>query len=303
MAMDYYKVLGVERTATVDAMKAAYRKLARKYHPDLNPNDSEAKRKFQEINEANEVLSDPDSRKKYDKYGDQWKHADQIEAAEKERAVQGGGAGRSASGQPFGGFNSGDMNEEDLNDLFGGMFGGRGGRTVKFRGQDYQAEARLDLVEAASTHKRTLSVNGKQLRITVPAGVENGQTIRIPGQGGPGQNGGPAGDLYITFVVNDHPRFKRTGADLHTSLDINLSTAVLGGEATLDTLDGKVKLKVAPHTQNGTRAKLKGKGFPMYKQEGQHGDLYVTYHVKLPSTLTAEQRALFEQLAQTQPQP
>lgn len=301
MAMDYYKVLGVERTATLDAIKAAYRKLARKYHPDLNPNDNDAKKKFQEINEANEVLSDPESRRKYDKYGEQWKHADQIEAAEKERASRGGGPGGFGGGQ---GFTSGQMNEEDLHDLFGGMFGGRsGGRTVKFRGQDYHAESHLELVDAATTHKQTLNVNGKQLSITVPAGVENGQTIRIPSQGGPGVNGGPAGDLYITFVVKEHPRFKRTGADLHTTLDINLSTAVLGGEVLLETLEGKVKMKVAPLTQNGTRAKLKGKGFPVYKQEGQHGDLFVTYQVKLPTTLTAEQRALFEQLAKTQPQP
>lgn len=301
MAIDYYKVLGVERTATMDAIKAAYRKLARKYHPDLNPNNGEAKKKFQEINEANEVLSDPESRRKYDRYGDQWKHADQIEAAEKERASRGGGTGGFGGGQ---GFTSGQMNEEDLHDLFGGMFGGRsGGRTVKFRGQDYHAESHLELVDAATTHKQTLNVNGNQLRITVPAGVENGQTIRIPSQGGPGVNGGPAGDLYITFVVKEHPRFKRTGADLHTTLDINLSTAVLGGEVLLETLEGKVKMKVAPLTQNGTRAKLKGKGFPVYKQEGQHGDLFITYQVKLPATLTAEQRALFEQLAKTQPQP
>ncbi len=304
MPNDYYQVLGVDRNATVDAIKAAYRKLARKHHPDLNPNDNEAKKKFQEINEANEVLSDPESRKKYDKYGEHWKHAEQYEAAEKERASQGGGAGGFTGGQPFGGHTSSDMSEEELNNLFGSMFGGGGGRRqVKFRGQDYQAESRLELLDATTTHKQTLNVNGKHLRITVPAGVENGQTIRIAGQGGPGVNGGPAGDLYITFVVKDHPRFKRTGADLHTTVDINLSTAVLGGDVMLDTLNGKVKMKVAPHTQNGTRAKLKGKGFPVYKKEGQHGDLYVTWNVKLPATLTAEQRALFEQLAQTQPQP
>jgi curved DNA-binding protein len=303
MATDYYKVLGVERNATVDAIKAAYRKLARKYHPDLNPNDNEAKRKFQEINEANEVLSDPESRKKYDKYGEHWKHAEQMEAAEKERAASGGGS-TGSGGQAYGGFTSSDLSEDELNDLFGSMFGGRGGRReVKFRGQDYQARSVLDLVDAATTHKQTLTVNGKQLRITVPAGVEDGQTIRIPAQGGPGVNGGPAGDLYITFVVNEHPRFKRTGADLHATVDINLTTAVLGGEVTIVTLDGKVKMKVAPHTQNGTRVKLKGKGFPVYKQEGQHGDLYVTYTVKLPDHLTTQQRALFEQLAKTEPQP
>lgn len=305
MPLDHYKALGLERTATADAIKSAYRKLARKYHPDLNPNDSEAKRKFQEINEANEVLSDPESRRKYDKYGEHWKHADQIEAQEKERAQRGGGG--FSGGQGFEGFTgSGQhMSEEEMNDLFGNMFGGRGGgrREVKYRGQDYQAESHLDLMGAYTTHKQTLNVNGRQLRITVPAGVEHGQTIRIPEQGGPGVNGGPAGDLYITFVIAEHPRFKRTGADLHTSVDINLSTAMLGGEVLVGTLDGKVKLKAAPGTQAGTRVKLKGKGFPVYKKEGEFGDLYVTYTVKLPATLTDEQRALFEQLAKTTPQP
>lgn len=304
MATDYYKALGVERTATTEAIKAAYRKLARKYHPDLNPNDDAAKRKFQEINEANEVLSDPESRKKYDKYGEHWKHADQIEAQEKERAKQGAGAG-AFGGQGFQGFGSGSsMSEEEMNDLFGSMFGGRGGRRqAKFRGPDYQAESHLALIDAATTHKQTLEVNGQKLRITVPAGVEDGQTIRIPGQGGPGANGGPNGDLYITFRVKEHPKFKRTGADLHTTAEIDLSTAVLGGDQVIDTLDGQVRMKVAPGTQNGSRAKLKGKGFPVYKKEGSFGDLYVTYQVKLPTTLTDEQRALFEQLAKTSPRP
>jgi curved DNA-binding protein len=295
MAIDYYKVLGVERNATTDAIKAAYRKLARKYHPDLNPNDKEAKRKFQEINEANEVLSDPASRKKYDKYGEHWKHADQYEAAQQQQQQARGGFG---GGAPFEGF-SGNVNEEDLNDLFGSMFGGRGGRQVRFRGQDYQAELHLDLLDAMRTHKQTLTVNGEQIRITVPAGVENGQTIRIKGHGGPGANNGPSGDLFLTFVIKEHPRFKRTGADLHTTVDLDLYTAVLGGDLQLDTLDGTVKLKVAPETQNGTRVKLKGKGVPVYKKEGAFGDLYVTYNIKLPTQLTNEQRTLFEQLAKT----
>ncbi|MFZ1688254.1 MAG: J domain-containing protein [Flavobacteriales bacterium] len=295
MAIDYYKVLGVDKGAGADAIKSAYRKLARKLHPDLNPNDNEAKRKFQEINEANEVLSDPESRKKYDKYGEQWKHADQYEAAQR---AQGGRAGGFSGGPPFEG-TSGGMEGDDLNDLFSSMFGGRGGRQAKFRGQDYQAESQLEMLDAYNTHKQTLTVNGKQIRITVPAGVADGQSIRVPGQGGPGMNGGPAGDLYITFRVKEHPRYKRTGADLHATHDLDLYTAVLGGDVQLDTLTGAVKLKVAPNTQNGTRVKLKGKGFPVYKQEGRSGDLYVTYNVLLPKTLTDEQRALFEQLAKT----
>jgi curved DNA-binding protein len=296
MALDYYNVLGVDRTATTDAIKAAYRKLARKLHPDLNPNDTDAKRKFQEINEANEVLSDPESRKKYDKYGEHWKNGEQYEEAQRrQRQQQGGGFG----GTPFGGFQS-ETGNEDYGDLLGSMFGGRGGRQARFRGPDYHSELHLELLDACTTHKQTLSVNGQQIRITVPAGVENGQTIRIGGHGGPGANGGPKGDLYLTFIVKDHPRFKRTGADLHTTLYVDMYPAVLGGDAVLETLDGTVKLKVAPGTQNGERVKLKGKGVPVYKKEGAFGDLYVVYQVKLPTQLTAEQRALFEQLKATQ---
>jgi curved DNA-binding protein len=290
MPTDYYQVLGVPRTATADEIKKAYRKLARKHHPDLNPNSPDAKKKFQEINEAHEVLSDPESRKKYDAYGEQWKHADQFEQAKKEqgsRANSGGGPG----GSPFG---SSGMDEEDL---FSSMFGGGRGRQVKFRGQDYQTELRLDTDSAYRTHKQTLAVNGKQIRITVPAGVENEQTIRIPGQGGPGVNGGPNGDLYITFLVTPHPRFKRVGKDLFLAQDLDLPTAMLGGEITVETMDGKVKLKVMPETQNGTKVKLKGKGFPVYKQEGQFGDLFVTYNVKLPTGLSDRERELFRELA------
>lgn len=289
MPTDYYQVLGVSRTATADEIKKAYRKLARKHHPDLNPNSAEAKKMFQEINEANEVLSDPESRKKYDQYGEQWKHAEQFEQAKREQeARQQAGGG---SGGPFG---AGGMDEEDF---LRAMFGGGRGRQVKFRGQDYQAELRLDLDAAYRTHKQTLNVNGKAIRITVPAGVEHEQSIRIPGQGGPGMNGGPNGDLYITFIVAPHPRFKRVGKDLFITQDIDLTTAVLGGEITVDTMDGKVKLKVEAGTQNGTKVKLKGKGFPVYKQDGQFGDLFVTYNVKLPTHLSEREKELFRELA------
>ena len=289
MPTDYYQVLGIPRTATTEDIKKAYRKLARKHHPDLNPNNADAKKKFQEINEANEVLSDPDSRKKYDEYGDQWKHAEQFEQAKREQGSrqQAGGQGRN----PFG---AGGKDEEDL---FSSMFGGGRGRQVKFRGQDFQTELHLDAEAAYRTHKQTLNVNGKPIRITVPAGVENEQSIRIPGQGGPGVNGGPNGDLYITFIVAPHPRFKRVGKDLYHTQDLDLTTAMLGGEITVETMDGKVKLKVAAETQNGTKVKLKGKGFPVYKQEGQFGDLFVTYNVKLPTGLSEREQVLFRELA------
>ena len=292
--MDYYTVLGVGRKATTEEIKKAYRKLARKHHPDLNPNDKEAERKFKEINEANEVLSDPDSRKKYDKYGDQWKHADQIEAAQRERAAAGGGPFQGGSGSgAFQGFSGGD--EQNLNDIFGSMFGGARSQ-MRFRGQDYQAELHLGLRDAAITEKRTLTVNGKQIRITIPAGVENGQTIRIKGHGGPGMNGGPAGDLLITFAIAPDPVFKREGSTLYHTVDLPLYTAVLGGELMVPTLDGQVKVTVKPETQNGTVVRLKGKGFPIYKKDGQYGDLLVTYAVKVPVHLSDKQKELFRQL-------
>lgn len=292
--MDYYTVLGVGRKATTEEIKKAYRKLARKHHPDLNPNDKEAERKFKEINEANEVLSDPDSRKKYDKYGDQWKHADQIEAAQRERAAAGGGPFQGGSGSgAFQGFSGGD--EQNLNDIFGSMFGGARSQ-MRFRGQDYQAELHLGLRDAAITEKRTLTVNGKQIRITIPAGVENGQTIRIKGHGGPGMNGGPAGDLLITFAIAPDAVFKREGSTLYHTVDLPLYTAVLGGELMVPTLDGQVKVTVKPETQNGTVVRLKGKGFPIYKKDGQYGDLLVTYAVKVPVHLSDKQKELFRQL-------
>ena len=305
--IDYYKILGVDKKATQDDIKKAFRKLARKYHPDLNPNDPTAKDKFQEINEANEVLSDPEKRKKYDEYGETWKHADEFEAQKKAYQQAGGNGAHwySASGDGFnegdfsqfgGGFHSG--NASGFSDFFEELFGGAG-RThsrTGFKGQDYNAELQLSLREAAQTHKQILNVNGKNVRITVPAGVANGQVIKLKGYGAPGMNGGPAGDLYITFVIPDDNVFKRKGDDLYITAPLNLYTAVLGGEETVDTLNGKVKLKIKPETQNNTKVRLKGKGFPIYKQEGQFGDLIVTYSVQVPTGLTEKQKELFREL-------
>ncbi|MDP3003366.1 MAG: J domain-containing protein, partial [Bacteroidales bacterium] len=167
------------------------------------------------------------------------------------------------------------------------------------RGEDFNAELNLNLIDAYKTHKQTLTVNGKKIRITIPAGIENGQTIKIAGHGGQGINGGPNGDLFITFSISNSPDFKRLGNNLFTSVDLDLYTAVLGGEITIETLNGKVKLKVKPETQNGTKIKLKDKGFPVYKNEGQFGDLYVTYTVKIPTNLTEKQKVLFTELSKS----
>jgi curved DNA-binding protein len=287
--IDYYKILGVDKGASDEDIKKAYRKLARKLHPDLNPNDKAAHHKFKQVNEANEVLSDPAKRKKYDQYGKDWQHADQFEQQRQSNRQQSYYSG----GEHF----SGD-DDSDFSSFFESMFGSGGRqRQTKFRGQDYNAELKLQLIQAMETHQQTLTVNGKNVRITIPAGVENGQVIKLKGYGAPGVNGGPSGDLFITFSIIPHPHFKRSGNDLFTTTNIDLYTALLGGETTIDTLKGKVKLKVNPETQPGTKIRLKGKGFPVYKKEGEAGDLYVTYEVKLPTNLTEKQKELFTELS------
>ena len=283
--IDYYKILEINKTATEADIKNAYRKLARKLHPDLNPDDKDAHKKFQAINEANEVLSDPEKRKKYDLHGKDWQHAEQFEHQQQRPPNQGG--------QQFSG-----NDEENFSSFFESMFGGgERSRQTKYRGQDYNAELTLSLTDAMETHQQTLTVNGKNIRITIPAGIENGQVIKLKGYGAPGANGGPAGDLYITFIILINPGFKRLGNDLYTKATIDLYTALLGGETTIETLKGKVKLKVNPETQFGTKIRLKGKGFPVYKTEGEFGDLYVTYEIKLPANLTEQQKKLFTELS------
>jgi curved DNA-binding protein len=291
--VDYYKILGIDRLAAAKDVKNAYRKLARKYHPDLNPKNADAKTNFQQINEANEVLSDPEKRKKYDQYGKDWQHAEEFEKQKQQQSPSSGSRGA-------GGF-SGSTSGGDFSDFFESMFGGGGAgagrsRQARYRGDDYSTEIQLELIDAYKTHKQTLTVNGKNIRITIPAGVENGQTIKIAGHGGVGTNGGPNGDLYISFSVANDSSIKRLGNNLFENVELDVYTAVLGGEITIDTLDGKVKLKVKPETQNGTKVNLKGKGFPVYKNEGQFGDLQVTYSIKMPTNLTDKQKELFDEL-------
>ena len=290
--VDYYQVLGIGKNATEKEVKNAYRKQARKFHPDVNPNDKDAQKKFQEINEANEVLSDPAKRKKYDQYGKDWKHADQYEAAGQRRP----GAGRPPGSQQT---YSGNFGESDFSDFFSSMFGGSGRQSKQsnFKGQNFNAKLRLSLRDVYTTQKQTITVNGKNIRLTIPAGIENGQTIKIKGHGAAGINGGPSGDLFITFSITNDPEFKRVGNDLFKNTEIDLYTAILGGEIQIDTLSGKVKLQVKPGTQNGTKIKLKGKGFPFYKNESQFGDLYITYSVIIPTDLSDKEKELFIELS------
>lgn len=283
--VNYYNILGIDKQASAEEIKKAYRKLARKMHPDLNPNDKEAHKKFQEINEANEVLSDPEKRKKYDQYGNDWQHAEQFEKAKQSQQR------RPSASESF--------SEDDFSDFFTSMFGGSGSRQTKFKGQDYNAEWQLSLQDAGTSHQQTLTVNGKNIRITIPAGVENGQKIKLKGYGAAGSNGGPAGDLYITFIIASNDKFKRLGNDLYATEEIDLYTALLGGEKIIDTFNGKIKLTITPETQNGAKIRLKGKGFPVYKKEGESGDLYITWLIKLPTNLTEKQKEIFRELSKS----
>jgi curved DNA-binding protein len=287
--IDYYKILGVSKTSTEKDIKTAYRKLARKYHPDLNPENKDAELKFKEINEANEVLSDSEKRKKYDKYGEDWKHGEEYEKAKQQQRQS-----QQQSGQQ-------SYSNEDYSDFFESMFN-RGGsssrqrQSPKFRGQDYNAELQLNLEDVYTSQKQVLTVNNKKIRLTIPAGVENHQVIKITGKGSQGTNGGPNGDLYIKFVINNHTKFKREGDNLYQNVALDLYTSILGGDITVETFNGKVKLKIKPGTQNESKVKLKGKGFPVYKKEGQFGDLIITYHIKTPTDLSEKEISLFEEL-------
>ena len=300
--IDYYKVLGISKTASADDIKKAYRKLARKLHPDLNPNDKEAHRKFQEANEANEVLSDPEKRAKYDKYGENWKHGEEYERAQQQQRQWSGGGQSFDFGGDFGG--------GDFSDFFQSMFGGGSGfsqrhsghSSRKFKGGDYQTEITISLRDAMETHKRELNVDGKKVRITIPAGVNNGQKIKLSGYGQPGVNGGPNGDLYITFIIAEDAVFKRLGNDIYTEAPVDLYTAVLGGEVTINTLNGQVKMNIKPGTQPDSKLRLKGKGFPIYKKEGHFGDLYVVIKLRVPENLSDKEKELFTELSNIQKQ-
>jgi curved DNA-binding protein len=276
--VDYYQTLELSRNASADDIKKAYRKLAKKYHPDANPNDAGAKKKFQEINEANEVLGDAENRKKYDKYGKDWQHSNAFEQHARQR-------------QQYGGYE----NEGGFSDFFSSMFGGSG-RGRKQRGQDLLADLEINLTDVFATHQKTITVNDKNIRINIPAGTDTGQKIKLGGYGNPSPNGGETGDLIITFKINNNTAYKRIGNDLHLTHSIDIYKAILGGDVELTTLHGKVKLKVKQETQNNTKIRLKGKGMPAYKQDAVFGDLILTYNVETPTNLTVKEIELYREL-------
>lgn len=309
--IDYYKVLGIDRSATQADIRKAFRRLAKQYHPDTNKEDPKAQERFQEINEANAVLSDPEKRKKYDEYGEHWAHAEEYEAQRRQYEQQYGTGGYNTyGGHGFGGFDFGGFgdftrsegNTGGFSDFFEQLFGGtrsRRARNEPLRGHDYEAELQLSLRDAAETHKQVLSVGEQSVRVTIPAGVTDGQRLRLRGYGGEAPQGGTRGDLYITFRILPDKVFSRVGNDLHLTTTLPLTAAVLGGEVVIETLKGNVRVKVSAGTQPGSKLRLRGKGFPIYKREGSYGDLIVSFQISIPINPTPQQQKLFEELRQT----
>jgi curved DNA-binding protein len=307
---DYYKILGVDKNAVEKDIKRAFRRLARQCHPDVNPNDPQAEERFKEINEAYEVLSDPEKRGKYDQLGADWQRWQGT----------GGRPGdfdwsRWASGQPGEGVHVRYGTPEDLEDLFGGaspfsdffsqIFGGMGGRPGTGgsqyemrprRGQDLEQEVEITLQEAYQGTTRVLQKDGQRLEVKIPAGARTGTRVRMSGGGGTGAAGGPAGNLYLRVTVLPDPRFERKGDDLHTTVAVDLYTMVLGGEVRVPTMSGEVVLTIPAGTQNGRSFRLRGKGMPHLRQSGRSGDLYARVEVRLPARLTPRQQQLFEEL-------
>ncbi|MCU1386427.1 MAG: hypothetical protein JWL71_5124 [Acidobacteria bacterium] len=312
---DYYSALGVAKTASQKEIKAAYRKLARKHHPDVNQGDKSAEGRFKEINEAYEVLGDPDKRKKYDELGANWRQYEQAGAA----------GGRN----PFaGGFNPGDaggyrtVTQDDLNEMFGGghpfsdffetFFGGardagepqgrgRGRARAARAGRDIEQEIELSLEDAYHGAMRRFSIqhegDARSVDVRIPAGVSDGSRVRVSAEGERGSGGGKAGDLYLRIRLTPNAQYERKGRDLYIRVPIPLTTAVLGGEADVKTLGGKsLRLKIPPTTQNGQVFRLKGHGMPVTGNSGGQGDLYATADVQLPRELTPAQREHFEAL-------
>ncbi|MGQ9501637.1 MAG: DnaJ C-terminal domain-containing protein [Anaerolineae bacterium] len=311
---DYYKILGVDKNATEKQIKAAYRKLARQYHPDMNPNNPEAEARFKEINEAYEVLSDPEKRAKYDQLGADWQRWQRAGGRPSDfdwsrwTTTPGGQRVHVQYGAPedFADlFGEDSLFSEFFNSIFGGM-GTRTRRTGGFGTYEYQArprtgrdieyEVEISLSEAYHGTTRVLSRDGRRLEVRIPPGAKTGTRVRVRGEGEPGTAGGSSGDLYLRIKVAPDSRFERTGDDLRVTVPVDLYTAVLGGEVAVPTLTGEVKLKVPAGTQNGQIFRLRGKGMPKIKSPGEYGDLFVRIDVRLPTQLSPKQRALFEEL-------
>lgn len=291
---DYYKVLGVDKKASQDEIKKAYRTLAVKHHPDKNPDNKVAEEQFKLANEANEVLGNPEKRKKYDELGENWQQYEHT----------GNQSGRSSGGQYRyeSNGNDGFGGQSDFSDFFEQFFSGgaRGeGRTQNRKGGDYETEMEITLEEAYQGTSRTIQVDEEKLRITTKPGSYNDQQLRIKNKGAKGSNANNRGDLFVRIKVKNHAEFIRRGDDLFNTQTIDLYTAVLGGEVIVNTLSGQVKIKIIEGTQNGKSIRLKGKGMPLYDKKDINGDFYLEIRVLIPDKLSDKQRELFEQLKET----
>ena len=297
---DFYNILGVSKTTDQKELKKAYRRLARKYHPDLHPGKKKAgmEKKFKELNEAYEVLGDEESRKKYDRYGPNWKEAEAYERARQQ-------AGRTQAGSgPFGNFTQGG---EDFSDMFEHILGrgtqrdGSSFRNFGMAGSDLEADLPISLREAFTGTRRTLTLpdaNGtpRSIEVRIPAGVRDGERLRVKGKGAPGRGAGPPGNLFFHVHIAPHPVFQRTDANIVVALPVWPWEAVLGTEVQVPTLSGPVRLKIPPGSQPQQRMRLKGKGLP--KRKGGHGDQFVVLNIVTPKAASPDERQLYEQLAQ-----
>ncbi len=310
---DYYKVLGVSRDADEKEIKKAFRKLARKYHPDLNQGDKASEEKFKEINEAYEVLSDPEKRQKYNQFGTYWRQYQRAGGTPDDFNW------KNWKSQPGGQYTYRTASPEDFEQIFGQMggfsdffetlFGGirrqgtrssrspRGYKTSPQRGRDSEAKVKITLDEAFRGTTRILQWDdGKKIEVKIPKGVKSGSKIRLKGQGGSAPMGGPAGDLYLKVEVLPHPLYQRKGDDLNMTIPVDLYTAILGGEAEVAAIDRTVKLTIPPGTTNGKKFRLRGLGMPNLSDPSKRGDLIVTVDVRLPKHISAEEKKLFEKL-------
>lgn len=305
---DYYKILGVEKTATSEQLKKAYRKLAVKYHPDKNPDNKAAEDKFKEINEAYEVLGDEEKRKKYDQFGENYKyyeqHGGRAEDYDWSQFGGGGGQGRRYS---YEGGNAEDMfgGEGNFSDFFEQLFGSRfsgGGRRQQQqgpgRGRDVQATMQVSLEDAYTGATRQVEVNGSRLNIKLKPGLYEGQVIRLKGKGSPGRKGGDNGDLLISIQLAPHPQYELKGKDVYTDLALPLYTAVLGGKLTVPTPGASLSMNIPAGTDSGKVFRLKGKGMPAYDNSGAAGDLYIKAIIHIPANLSEKEKELFQQLSQ-----
>lgn len=301
---DYYKILGVDKKASPGEIKKAYRKLARKYHPDRNEGSKEAEEKFKEINEANEVLSDSEKRTKYDELGENWRQFEKGGGSSQgfdwsQYSQQPRGGSFHYQGDPSEMFEGGDFSDF-FNTMFGGARGGRQSQTRQFKGQDYQTKLQLTLEEAYHGTSRVIQLNGKKIKIKLKPGCNSGQKLRIKGKGDPGVQGGPDGDLFVVIQVLRHNLYTRDGDNLINKTPIDIYMAVLGGKMTINTFTGPVKITIPKGTQHGKLLRLKRKGMPLYGKKELFGDMVVKIAVKIPKNLSQEEEQLFKQLKEIQ---